>query len=79
MKSLLELGADCNCSNLPTTNKVAIIIPDKYQQYRFCDIFLLYQSPENNNNQYHTMDSNSATYMLYHYILIFPHKDLSWH
>lgn len=32
MKLLLELGADCRCRNLPTTDEVAIIIPDEYKQ-----------------------------------------------
>ena len=30
MKLLLEMGADRHCSNLPTIDKVAIIIPDEY-------------------------------------------------
>lgn len=52
MKLLLELGADWRCSNLPTADEVAIIIPEEYNQGRFHDIVLAYQNPENNTNQY---------------------------
>ena len=52
MKLLLELGADCHCNNLPTTDEVPMIIPDEYQHGRFHDIVLAYWSSENiNNNQ----------------------------
>ncbi len=61
MKLLLELGADCRQSNLPIIDKVAIIIPKKYNQARFRDIVLAYHHLENNNNQYHIIGSNSAT------------------
>lgn len=79
MKLLLELGADSRRSNLPTTDEVAMVIPDKYQQGGFRDIVLAYRSPENNNNQYHTISSNSAAYMPLHYVLFFPRGDLGWH
>lgn len=79
MKLLLELGADWCRSNLPTTDEVAIIIPNEYKQGGFRDIVLAYQSPEENNNQYHTISSNSAAYMPLHYMLFFPRGDLKWH
>ena len=79
MKLLLELGADWRRSNLPTIEEVAIIILDEYDQGGFCDIILAYRHPENNNNQYHTVSSNSAAYMPLHYFLFFPSGDLGWH
>ena len=79
MKLLLELGPDCRQSNLPTIEEVAIIIPDKYNQAGFCDIVLAYWHLENNNTQYHTVNSNSAAYMSLHYVLFFLSGDLGWH
>ena len=79
MKLLLELGADRRQNNLPTIEEVAIIIPDEYDQAGFRDIVLAYRHPENNNNQYHTVSSNSAAYMPLHYVLFFPSGDPGWH
>ena len=79
MKLLLELGVDRRCSNLLTIDEVAIILPDEYKQCRFYDIVLAYRNPEKNNNQYHTISSNSATYILLHYLLFFPYGDLEWY
>ena len=79
MKLLLELGADRRRSNLPTTDEVAMIFPDEYQQGGFRDIVLAYRSSENNDNQYHTISSNLVAYMPLHYVLFFPCGDLGWH
>lgn len=76
MKILLELGADRRSSNLPTINEVAIIIPDEYNQGRFCNIVLGYRNSEDNNNQYHTISSNSAAYIPLHHVLFFLRGDL---
>lgn len=79
MKLLLELGANRRHSNLPTTDEVAMIIPNNYQQDGFRDIVLAYRSPKNNDNQYHTISSNSAAYMPLYYVLFFPCGDLGWY
>ena len=42
MKLLLKLGVDRRQSNLPTIDKIAIIIPKEYNQARFHDIVLAY-------------------------------------
>ena len=76
MQLFLELGADQYCSNLPTIDKVAIIIPDEYKQSGFCNIILAYRNPKENNNQYNIINSNSAVYMLLYYMLFFPYSDL---
>ena len=78
MKLLLKLGVDDCCGNLSTKYEVAIIILDEYKQGEFRDIVLAYQNSKNNHNQYHTIDSNLAAYILLHYILFFPYRDLGW-
>ena len=41
---------------------------------------MAYRHPENNNNnQYHTISSNSATYIPSHYVLFFLDGNLGWH
>lgn len=75
------MGADRRQSNLPTIEVVTIILPDEYNLTLagFRDIVLAYRHPENNNNQYHIVSSNSAAYMPLHYVLFFPGGDLGWH
>ena len=50
MKLFLEMGADWHCSNLSNVDKVAIIIPDEYNQGRFRDIVLAYRNPKIDTN-----------------------------
>ena len=76
MKLFLEMGANRHRINLLTVDKVAIIIPDKYNQHEFRDIVLVYRNPEIDTNQYHTISSNSAAYMPFHYVLFIPCGDL---
>ena len=38
MRLILEAGADWYYKNLPTSNKVAVIIPDEYGDASFCNI-----------------------------------------
>lgn len=71
MRLLLEIGADKRQSNLPTANEVAIIIPNKYSQKKFCNIVLACQNPENNGNPYYIISFNLATYIPLYYILFF--------
>ena len=40
MQLILKTGTDCYYQNLLMSNKVAIIIPDKYSNATFCDIML---------------------------------------
>ena len=41
MRLVLKEGADYCCKNLPTSNKVAIIILDKYSNLSYYDIILV--------------------------------------
>lgn len=50
MKLLLKIRVDWYCNNLPTVDKVAIIIPDEYNQGRFYDIVLAYHNPKIDTN-----------------------------
>ena len=65
------MKTDWHYSNLPIVNKVAIIILDKYNQDRFCNIILVYCNLKIDINQYYTISSNSATYIPLYYILFF--------
>lgn len=76
IKLLLELKADWCYSNLPTINKVVIIISDKYKQNRFCDIVLAYCNSEENINKYHIISFNLVAYMPFYYMLFFSYDDL---
>lgn len=50
MKLFLKIGANQCYSNLPTINKVAIIISNKYKKSKFYNIILAYYNPVENNN-----------------------------
>lgn len=79
MKLFVELGADWHHIHLPITNKVTIIIPDKYKQDRFWDIILAYHNPKENSNQYYIIDLNFIAYIPLYHILFFPYSNLRWY
>lgn len=79
MKLFLEMRADQYYNNLPTVDKVAIIIPDEYNSGGFHDIILIYCNPIIDTNQYHIISSNLAAYMPLYYVLFFLCGDLKWY
>lgn len=52
-------------------NEMAIIILDKYNKKRFCDIILACQNLENNGNLYYIIIFNLVVYIPLYYILFF--------
>jgi len=79
MKLIFEVGANWCCENLPTANKVAVIIPDEYENSSCCNIILADHRPPSKPLCYYCISPTYATYMLLHYVLLFPYGDCGWH
>ena len=79
MRLILEAGADRRRENLPTSNEVAVIIPDEYGDASFRNIILAEYYAPNKQPRYCRINSTHATYMPLHYVLLFPHSNTSWH
>ena len=75
LKLIMETGADKRRENLPTSNEVAIIIPDEYDVAGSRDIILA----DRNGNGFSTINPNHAAYMALHYVLLFPYGEHGWH
>ena len=76
MHLFLEEEADCWRNNLSTIDKIAIIIPNKYNRASFQNIILIYWQSENNVSIFQNISTIRATYMSLHYMLLFPYGDL---
>ena len=79
MRLILKASTDCRRKNLLMSNKVAIIILDKYSNVSFRDIILTEYCAPNKQPQYCRINSIYAVYILLHYILLFPRSDTGWH
>ena len=75
LKLIVEYGADKRQANLPTSQEIAIIIPDEYTDAGCRDIVLA----ERNSNAFTTINPNNAAYMPLHYVLLFPYGEHGWH
>jgi hypothetical protein len=75
MRLILEAGANCRYKNLLISDKVAIIIPDKYGDTGFCDIVLTERYIPNKPLQYYRISLAHAVYIPLHYILLFPYSN----
>ena len=73
------MGADWRRENLPTANKVAIVIPDKHENASYRDIVFTDCGPPKEPPRYHCINLNHAAYIPLHYILLFPYGDCGWH
>ncbi|RPB10743.1 hypothetical protein P167DRAFT_490550, partial [Morchella conica CCBAS932] len=78
LRLIVESGAEKRRHNLPTSNEVAAIIPDKYGKAGFRDIILAHRNPDT-NRQFSIIDPNHAAYMPLHYVLLFPNVERGWH
>ena len=79
MQFILEASADRHHKNLPTSNKVAVIIPDKYSDACFHNIVLAEHCTSNKQLQYCCINSMHAVYIPLHYVLLFLCGDTGWH
>ena len=75
LKLIIETGADKRHENLPTSNEVAMIIPDEYDVAGSRDIILA----DRNGNGFGTINPNHAAYMALHYVFLFQYGEHGWH
>ena len=79
MRLVLEEGADRRRENLPTSDEVAVIIPDENGGPSCRDIILAERSGPDERPRYHRIHATHPAYMPLHYVLLFPHGDYGWH
>ena len=76
-------GADLRRANLPTTNEVAIIVPEEYGEKGFRDIVLAQRSVNENGaiteHRFSRINQNHAAYLPLHYVVMFPRGETGWH
>jgi hypothetical protein len=72
MRLILEAGANYCRKNLLTSDKVAIIILDKYSNTSFRNIILMERNIPNKPLRYYCISLAHAVYIPLHYILLFP-------
>ena len=71
MRLILKASANQRYKNLLISNKVAIIILDKYGNTSFCDIMLIERYAPNKRLRYYYINLTYAAYMPLHYMLLF--------
>lgn len=77
---VVEAGADRRHHNLPVANEVAVImLEEETEESTQCDIQLQLRGTTLNPSGCQRIDQNHASYMALHYVLLFPHRDSSWH
>ena len=79
MRLILETSINCHHKNLLTSNKVAVIILDKYGNISFHNIILIEYCMPNKPPQYCYINLVYTAYMPLYYVLLFPHGDTGWH
>jgi hypothetical protein len=76
---VIESSADRRRENLPTSDKLAVILPDEFIERSRQDIVLTVRDPARNALQLTCIDMTHAVYIPLYYVLLFPHSDLRWH
>jgi hypothetical protein len=71
MRLIVEKGADRRRENLPTANKVAVLIPDELDDAGLRDLVLAVRQPGNNNQILSMVYIIHPAYALLYYILFF--------
>ena len=79
MRLILETNINWYYKNLLISNKVAVIILDKYNNASFRDIVLAERYIPNKQPQYCCINLMHAAYMLLYYVLLFPRGNTGWH
>jgi hypothetical protein len=75
MRLIIKSGANCRCKNLPTSDKVTALIPDKYINASRCNLVLIICKASRKRLQMHTINIIYAIYMPLYYILLFLYSD----
>ncbi|RPA93435.1 hypothetical protein L873DRAFT_1777753, partial [Choiromyces venosus 120613-1] len=69
-------GADPRRANMPTTNEVAIVVPEEYGEKGFRDIVLAKRyingQGEVMHHRFSRINQNHAAYIPLHYVMMFP-------
>ena len=76
VRLVIESGADRRRENLPTSDELAVILPDEFAERSRRDIVLAVRDPARNAPRLTRIDVTHAAYMPLHYVLLFPHGDL---
>ena len=74
----LETGPNHRRENLPTSDELAVIIPDAAADAPVCEIVLAARGGQD-GSCYQQISSAHAAYMPLHYVLLFPKGDPGWH
>jgi len=75
----LKTGPDRRRENLPTSDKLAVIIPDAAANAPVREIVLAARGGREAESCYQRISSAHAAYMPLHYVLLFPKGDPGWH
>ena len=79
MRLILKTSANWQRKNLLISNKIAIIILNKYSNAGFYNIIFTEYYIPNKPPQYYYINLVYTAYMPLYYILLFPHGDTGWY
>ena len=79
MRLILEVSTNCRRKNLLISNKVAVIILNKYSDASFRNIILIKYNMPNKPPQYCYINLVYTVYILLYYVLLFPYSNTGWH
>ena len=74
---ILEVNINWRRNNFLISNKVAVIILDKYGNTYFRDIILIERYTPNKQPQYCRINLTHAAYIPLYYVLLFPYGNTS--
>jgi len=80
LQLVVERGADLRRENLRTADEVSMILPEEYGSAGFRDLVLARRMDDDDHaNPFTYMNSNHASYLPLHYVLLFPYGAPGWH
>jgi len=79
MRLVMENGADRRRENLPTSDEIAVILPDEYAEASRRDIILAVRDHAQPGPFLTRINVTHAAYMPLHYVLLFPDGQYGWH
>jgi len=80
LQLVVERGADLRRENLPMVDEVSMILPEEYGSAGFRDLVLARRMDDDDHaNPFTYINSNHASYLPLHYVLLFPYGEPGWH
>ena len=79
IKLIIKARANQYYKNLPTANKVTIVIFNKHESASYYNIILTNRGLPREPLQYYCISLNYTAYIPLYYILLFPYSDCSWY